>query len=125
MAFGKKDKGEAASEAEAAPVVVAEIEAEAEVEAVEASAPAEAVPEAEAAPAPEAAAPEAAAPAADALLNMFQSTQAEAEDISQLLDLAGDVAIDDLLEQLHTVAAALGIDTSTVSAYDDEEMLAA
>jgi hypothetical protein len=42
------------------------------------------------------------------LLNMFQTTQIEQEDLSVVLDLAGDVDLDDLLEDLHTVAAALG-----------------
>lgn len=80
------------------------------------------------APAPETAAAPEPAPApdaggADALLSVFQTTQAESEDITLLLDLAGDVEIDDLLEELHTVAAALGIDTSP-AAYDDEFLAA-
>jgi hypothetical protein len=43
------------------------------------------------------------------LLNMFQTTQLEAADLSVVLELAGDVEITDLMEELHTVAAALGI----------------
>jgi Rieske Fe-S protein len=75
-----------------------------------AEAAAEAVPEA----APAAAAPAAAAPgevdlSADSLLNMFQTTQMELEDRSAVLELAGDVEIDDLLEELQTVAVALGV----------------
>jgi len=51
---------------------------------------------------------EAADPLSSDLLNMFQTTQLEAEDLSVILDLAGEVEIDDLLEELHTVALALG-----------------
>jgi hypothetical protein len=57
-------------------------------------------------PAGEAAAPDA---APDALLSMFQTTEATADDRSALLDLAGVVEMDDLLEELHTLAAALGV----------------
>jgi hypothetical protein len=46
------------------------------------------------------------------LLNMFQTTQVEQEDLSVVLDLAGDTDLDDLLEDLHTVAAALGCNVS-------------
>jgi hypothetical protein len=56
----------------------------------------------------EEAATEAADPLSSDLLNMFQTTQIEAEDLSAILDLAGEVEIDDLLEELHTVALALG-----------------
>jgi hypothetical protein len=42
------------------------------------------------------------------LLNMFQTTQIEQDDLSVILELAGEVDLDDLLEELHTVAAALG-----------------
>jgi hypothetical protein len=45
------------------------------------------------------------------LLSMFQTTQIESDDRAALLDLAGDVEIDDLLEELQTVAAAMGIRT--------------
>lgn len=48
----------------------------------------------------------------DALLSMFQSTEARGEDRSVPLDLAGEVDLADLLEDLHTMAAALGIDLS-------------
>lgn len=43
------------------------------------------------------------------LLNMFQTTQIEEQDRSVLKTLAGDVELDDLVEELQTVAAALGI----------------
>jgi hypothetical protein len=60
---------------------------------------------------------EAAGAGTDALLNMFQTTQMETEDLSVLIELAGEVEIDDLLENLGTVAAALGIALPS----DDEE----
>jgi hypothetical protein len=41
------------------------------------------------------------------LLSMFQTTAIEADDKSALLELAGEVELDDLLEDLQTVAAAL------------------
>jgi hypothetical protein len=41
------------------------------------------------------------------LLSMFQTTTIEADDKAALLDLAGEVELDDLLEDLQTVAAAL------------------
>jgi hypothetical protein len=69
---------------------------------------ASAAPEAVAEPA------EAAAPAADPLggadlLSMFQTTQVESDDKAALLELAGEVEVHDLLEDLQTVAAAMGI----------------
>jgi hypothetical protein len=45
----------------------------------------------------------------DALLDMFATTGLEGEDKSALLDLAGEVDLDDIIEELQTVAAALGI----------------
>jgi len=55
-------------------------------------------------------APSADAPAgADALLQMFQESRIESNDNAVILDLAGDVEMDDLLEELLTVATALGI----------------
>lgn len=54
------------------------------------------------------AAPEAEEPAsADALLSVFQNSD-DNEDRSVLLELAGDVEIHELLEQLKTAAAAVG-----------------
>lgn len=43
------------------------------------------------------------------LLNMFQTTQIEEQDRSVLKTLAGDVELGDLVEELHTLAAAFGI----------------
>ena len=63
-------------------------------------------------------------PLAGDLLNMFQTSNIEAEDLSVILDLAGDVEMDDLLEELHTVALALGCQLEEVSA-DEAELLAA
>ncbi len=57
----------------------------------------------------------AADPFAGDLLNMFQTTKIEAEDLSVVLELAGDVEIDDLLEELHTVALALGCQLEEVT----------
>lgn len=80
-----------------------------------------------AAPAPEAASPDAAPDvvpaepvaeetaaaadplAGDDLLNMFSTTELEEDDRSMLLDLAGEVALGDLLEDLQTLASALGV----------------
>lgn len=45
----------------------------------------------------------------DGLLGMFQESKLEIEDLSIIVDLAGDVEMSDLLEDLHTLAAALGI----------------
>lgn len=112
MAFGKKGKQD---EAPAPPPAAAEepaaaadelsgsMFAEAEASQAEVSAETPAVPAAEAAP----------AGAGDALsgdlLNMFQTTQIETADLSAVLELAGDVDIADLMEELNTLAAALGI----------------
>ena len=46
---------------------------------------------------------------ADALLNMFQTTQAEGDDREVLLKMAGDVELTDLVDEMGTVAAALDI----------------
>jgi hypothetical protein len=51
----------------------------------------------------------------DALLSMFQATEVEGDDRSVLLDLAGEVDLADLLEDLHTMAAALCIDLSVAA----------
>jgi hypothetical protein len=72
-------------------------------------------------PAPEPAAPEEAptpaeapAPAAeaaptDALLSMFQSSEGGDDDRSVLIEMAGDVELADLLEELNTLAAAMNV----------------
>jgi len=119
MAFGKKKDGASA---------------EVEDESVDDIAPDDDAPAAEDAPeatlepaddVPEPAAPQAAAappPAgADALLSMFQESKEDIDDLSVLIDLAGDTDIDDILEELRTLRAALGI----TDAYDDEAELAA
>ena len=126
MAFGKKkDKDEAAPAASAAPPSIEEEEDEsgglfpsAEPESDDDSVIAGVVIDADG-NARKAGEP-AAAPdpfgGTDALLNMFQTTQAEAEDRSVLLDLAGDVEMDDLLEELHTMAVALGLSVAAEAA---------
>ena len=127
MAFGKKkqDEAPAAAAPEAAPDEQSEAEqlAPGVDDAADAAAPeADAI---EAATAGETAAAPAADPLAGGdLLNMFQTTSIEAEDLSVIIELAGDAEIDDLLEELHTVALALGCQLEEVS--DDEaELLAA
>lgn len=105
MAFGKKnDDAQAPAVEESAPLDSAEL------------APPEAAAEAPAAqPAP------AAAAGSDALLSMFQETKDEVNDLAVLVDLAGDPDLDDILEELRTLRAALGI----TDAYDDEDLAAA
>jgi hypothetical protein len=49
----------------------------------------------------------AAAPATDALLSMFQEAEGGNADRSLLLEMAGDVDLADLLEELNTLAAAI------------------
>ena len=110
MAFGKKNDNAQAPDAEAAVEVEAADDASAPLD--------EELPEA--APAPAAEPAPAAAPSSDALLSMFQETKSEIDDLAVLVDIAGDVDLDDILEELRTLRAALGI-TDT----DDEEDLAA
>lgn len=119
MAFGRnKDEAPAPNAGEREPL---------EGETLDAAPPPgdDAVSEADAPPAAEpaaAAAPAAAeAPGTDALLSMFQSTESKVDDIAVLVDLAGDPDLDDILEELRTLRAALGI----TDAYDDEELAAA
>ena len=52
-----------------------------------------------------------AAPGGD-LLNMFQSTSIEETDRSVLLELAGEVDLGDLLEELQTISAAIAVTRS-------------
>jgi hypothetical protein len=66
-----------------------------------------------------AAAPEASS--TDALLGMFQETKSEVDDLAVLTDLAGETDIDDILEELRTLRAALGI----TDAFDDDLAAAA
>jgi hypothetical protein len=102
MALGRKkeDKESAVPPAEVEPA------------APEASAPAEA---------PAAAPPPPAPPAEsdNTLLSMFEAAKMETEDLSVLTELAGDVDLSDALEDLYTVAAALGIHLD--SAEEDDE----
>jgi hypothetical protein len=42
------------------------------------------------------------------LLSMFQTTEAVSDDRAALLELAGEVELDDLLEDLQTVRSAIG-----------------
>jgi hypothetical protein len=119
MAFGKKkDEGEGIVAQLETDVIEAAASAADEVEATPADGDATADVEGAVEAAPEPAAPEAPAPAAAPaggpdlsadLLNMFQATQIELEDRSAILELAGDVELDDLLEELQTVAAAIRV----------------
>ncbi len=60
----------------------------------------------------EADAPATAADAAsDSLLSMFQESKLEVEDLSLIVRMAGEVELADLLEELQTLALALGIDS--------------
>jgi hypothetical protein len=116
MAFGKKKTDEAQEQpanlfeeeeqvqAEAAPAALDEAVSPAEAPEDAAPAPAE-----EPTPAPVA---DPLAGGADALLSLFQEDDGGGEDRGALLDLAGEVEIDDLLEDLRTVAVALGINSS-------------
>ncbi|MEX2246978.1 MAG: hypothetical protein WEC75_09850 [Dehalococcoidia bacterium] len=78
-------------------------------------------PEAQAAPDPLAAP---AAPAPDALLDMFSSTQHEAEDRSLIMEMAGDVTMAELIDELQTAAAALGLVARRAPASAAEELAA-
>ncbi|MHB8516250.1 MAG: hypothetical protein ACYC9X_04235 [Dehalococcoidia bacterium] len=52
---------------------------------------------------------------ADALLNMFQTTQVEGDDREVLIKMAGDVELTDLVDEIGTVAAALNIVVTTTA----------
>jgi hypothetical protein len=120
MAFGKK-KDDAAAEAETEPVD--DLTPEEDTAATDESPDTSVDPALEDAAEEPAAEPAAAAPAAgtDALLSMFQESKVAAEDLSILTDLAGDADIDDILEELRTLRAALGI----TDAYEEDEDFAA
>ena len=115
MAFGKKKEDAATPDADDA----------AEMDAPEDEADAPTDDDAAPADAEQPAVVEAAAPAgggSDALLGMFAESKTESEsDLTVLVDIAGDTDIDDILEELRTLRAALGI----TSAYDEEEDFAA
>jgi len=108
MAFGKK-KDDAAT-----PDAADASEVDAPTDDLLATAAAEA-------PADEPVVAEAAAPegaGGDALLSMFAESKTDADsDLTVLVDLAGDTDLDDILEELRTLRAALGI----TNAYDEEE----
>ena len=125
MAFGKKKHDEAP--AEPAPEAAPDVEPEEQLGASMFDGSDNVDPEDDAVTAGLIAAEKAevaADPLAGDLLNMFQTSNIEAEDLSVVLDLAGDVEIDDLLEELHTVALALGCQLEEVDA-DDADLLAA
>jgi len=126
MAFGKKKQDEAP--AAAVPEAAPDPEPEEEQPVVEASdSPAE-EPAQEDALVAEPVAPENAEAGADPLggdlLNMFQTSKIETEDLSVVLDLAGEVEMDDLLEELHTVALALGCQLEEVSDGEADQLAA-
>ena len=117
MAFGKKKDDAATADAEDSSELNApEDEADAATddgEVADAEAPADE---------PEAAAAAPAGAGSDALLSMFAESKTESEsDLTVLVDIAGETDIDDILEELRTLRAALGI----TSAYDEEEDFAA
>jgi len=100
MALGKKKSDE-----EGADQALAEPEPAMAV--LESDAPAEPAGDDAVGPAPVA---EAVAPATgDDLLGMFSGSELEATDLSVIVDMAGEVDLDDLLEDLHTIASAMGI----------------
>ncbi len=80
-------------------------------------------PAGEAAPVAEAPAPDALG-GADALLSMFNNTESMEDDRSVILDLAGEVDIADLLDDLHTVAAALGLAAAEAAAAEPTPLVA-
>jgi hypothetical protein len=58
----------------------------------------------------------------DALLSMFSDSKTDSvNDLAGLVDLAGETDLDDILEELRTLRAALGI----TDAFDEEEDFAA
>jgi hypothetical protein len=116
MAFGKKKDDTATPDAEDS----VDIEAPADEAPTDATPDAEAAPEEPAAVEAVAAVP-AEAPGTDALLSMFQESKTEVNDLATLVDLAGEADLDDILEELRTLRAALGI----TDAFDEEEDFAA
>ncbi len=116
MAFGKKKDDAPTPDDVDAP----EDEATAPESDALAPAAADAPPSGEPAAAAEAAAP--AAAGSDALLSMFAESKTESDnDLTVLVNLAGDADLDDILEELRTIRAALGI----TDAFDEEEDFAA
>ncbi len=121
MAFGKKDKGGKPA------IATAEVDVAPEPEVVATELPvmedAMTIPENAAAEGAEGPAGDDAEHAGHGvdmdLLSVFSATEAESADNVLLLELAGNVEIDDLLEDLQTVAAALGIVMRRFE-YDDD-----
>lgn len=114
MAFGKKKNDDASAPGEAADDSLGgafaapdEPDSELELDVTDEDAVATEAVDAPVAEAP-APAPEAGG-GADALLSMFNSSESLEDDQSAILELAGDTEIADLLDDLHTVAAALGL----------------
>ena len=115
MAFGKKKNDESPlieqeGEEQGAPVNLFEEDAADEDEA--APDPSEASSDVEPAPVEAVASPAPDALAGDALLSLFGESESVGDDRAAALDLAGDVEMSDLIEDLRTVAVALRIDTS-------------
>ena len=128
MAFGKKKDEAAAPSGElepATPVNLFEEEAAeaaasttdalagaapADVTPAEGAAPVEDLPPAEAAAPPDASGSGDAVGSRDALLSLFQESEDTTSDRSAMLELAGDVEMSDLIDDLRTVAVALRIE---------------
>jgi hypothetical protein len=60
--------------------------------------------------------------AGDGLLDMFTTVGIHEEDRTMLLNLAGEVDMDDLISELNVVAAALGIVMSSRNAASTEDL---
>ena len=119
MAFGKKKEDETGPAVDETPATEAEID-ELPDDAPVAEAPVdEAAPVEASAPAEAPTAPDALG--SDALLSMFQESKSEVDDLAVLTDLAGETDIDDILEELRTLRAALGIS----DAFEDDLAAAA
>jgi hypothetical protein len=124
MAFGKKKDDAPTPEAEDVAELDAPEEASGPLASVEAAlepTPTDEPPADESAAPDTAAAVPAEAPGTDALLSMFQESKTEVNDLAVLVDMAGEADIDDILEELRTLRAALGITDS----YDEEDFAAA
>ena len=107
MAFGKKKNEElalAAPQEDDAPPPVNLFEQDATEDDDEPAVELDQAPAAEEAPAP---AEPLASP--DALLSLFQESEDTSGDRSAMLELAGDVEMSDLIDDLRTLAAALRI----------------
>jgi predicted DsbA family dithiol-disulfide isomerase len=120
MAFGKKKDAAPAGDPEESPDIEAAVdETSVDLDALLPGDDAELASAGE--PVVAAAPPAAQAPGTDALLSMFQETKSDVNDLAVLTDLAGETDIDDILEELRTLRAALGI----TDAFDDDLAAAA